>query len=75
MVNPLLTLLFDLLLIGTAGSVVAAMVTEYLANRQPAVGTTRVGGRVARTGTYARPRASTRGRRPLPAQARRGWQI
>jgi len=75
MVNPLLTALFDLLLIGTAGSVVAAMVMEYLANREPAVGTTRVGARVARTGMYARSRTSTLLRRQVSEHTRRGWQI
>lgn len=75
MANSLLTVLFDLLLIGTAGSVIAAMGMEYLAQREPAVGTTRVGARVARTGMYARSRASTHSRRPLPVHTRRGWQI
>jgi hypothetical protein len=74
MVNPLLTVLFDLLLIGTAGSVVAAMVTEYLANREPAVGTTRARARVARTGMYARGRTPVHARRHAPVQTARGWQ-
>ncbi|MCC6387159.1 MAG: hypothetical protein IT302_07225 [Dehalococcoidia bacterium] len=37
MVNPLLTILFDLFLIGTAVAVCAAMVEEYLASREPVV--------------------------------------
>lgn len=38
MVHPLLTFLFDLLLIGTALSVIAAMTIEYLASKEPSVG-------------------------------------
>ena len=37
MVNPLLTILFDLFLIGTAVAICAAMVEEYLASREPVV--------------------------------------
>lgn len=38
MVNPLLTLLFDLFLIGGALAIVAAMVQEYMRSRTPSVG-------------------------------------
>ena len=38
MVNPILTLIFDLFLIGSAISVVAAMVVEYRTGRSPAIG-------------------------------------
>lgn len=38
MVNPLLTIVFDLFLIGSAASVVTAMIFEYRANRGPAIG-------------------------------------
>lgn len=38
MVNPLLTALFDLFLIGSAGTIIAGMVQEYLASRHPSVG-------------------------------------
>jgi hypothetical protein len=41
MVHPVLTLLFDLLLIGAAGLVIAAMAQEYLVHREPCVGSTR----------------------------------
>jgi hypothetical protein len=38
MVNPLLTILFDIFLIGSALAVSAGMVAEYLATREPQVG-------------------------------------
>jgi hypothetical protein len=38
MVNPVLTLLFDLFLVGSAVAIIAAMVQEYLASRRPSVG-------------------------------------
>ena len=38
MVNPLLTILFDIFLIGSALAVTAGMVAEYLASREPHVG-------------------------------------
>lgn len=41
MVNPLLTILFDIFLIGSAVAVSASMVAEYLMSREPHVGTTR----------------------------------
>ena len=47
MVNPLLTILFDIFLIGSALAVAGGMVAEYLATREPHVG--RVG-RVQRPG-------------------------
>ena len=39
MVNPILTTLFDLFLVGSAVAVIAGMVREYRANRLPAIGT------------------------------------
>ena len=39
MVNPLLTLIVDVILVGTAIAVIATMVQEYLDSRVPAVGT------------------------------------
>lgn len=41
MVNPLLTILLDLFIIGSAVSISAAMLAEYLGSREPQVGTTR----------------------------------
>jgi hypothetical protein len=38
MTNPLLTVAFDLMLIGTAVCVIAAMVAEQRTSREPAVG-------------------------------------
>ena len=38
MVNPLLTLLVDLVLIGTALFVIGTMIREYLESKTPAVG-------------------------------------
>ncbi len=38
MQHPLLTALFDLVLIGTAVCVIAALIAEHVANREPAVG-------------------------------------
>ena len=38
MVNPVLTVIFDLFLIGSAATVVTAMVAEYRAHRGPAIG-------------------------------------
>jgi hypothetical protein len=42
MVHPLLTVLFDFMLIGTAITVIATMIAEHVASRQPAVGRPRV---------------------------------
>jgi hypothetical protein len=42
MVNPLLTILFDLFIIGSAFAVSAAMAVEYFASREPQVGSKRV---------------------------------
>lgn len=41
MVNPILTTLFDLFLIGSAAAVILGMVREYRANRLPAIGEAR----------------------------------
>lgn len=41
MVNPVITILFDLVLIGTAFGLIAAMVTEYFVAREPHVGSER----------------------------------
>ncbi len=41
MVHPILTVLFDLFIIGAAVSISAAMIGEYLASREPQIGTTR----------------------------------
>lgn len=38
MVNPALTIVFDLFLIGAATAVIASMVKEYLDSRSPSVG-------------------------------------
>lgn len=55
MVNPVLTILFDLFLIGSALALVSAMTTEYLVSREPHVGS-------ARAARPERPRPSTRRR-------------
>lgn len=41
MVNPLITLLFDLFVIGSAAFVLAGLAAEYRAHRTPVVGTRR----------------------------------
>jgi len=41
MVNPVLTIIFDLFLIGSALALISAMATEYLVSREPHVGSTR----------------------------------
>ena len=41
MVHPLLTLLFDLFLIGSAGAIATAMLLEYRASKGVAVGVAR----------------------------------
>jgi hypothetical protein len=40
MINPVLTLLFDLFLIGSASTIIAGMVQEYLTGRTVSVGST-----------------------------------
>lgn len=40
MVHPVLTLLFDLFIIGSAVTIAAAMAAEYLVAREPQIGTT-----------------------------------
>jgi hypothetical protein len=58
MVNPVLTIIFDLFLIGSALALVSAMATEYLVSREPHVGSTRTG-RLPRQRTAHRRRAET----------------
>ena len=41
MVHPILTVLFDLFIIGSALTIGSAMVAEYLVAREPRVGTSR----------------------------------
>ena len=55
MVNPLLTVIFDLFLLGSAVAVVAAMVQEYFDSRAPSVGGAQSPGRNQRE----RPRDAT----------------
>ena len=38
MVNPVLSVLFNLFLVGTALAVITAMIQEYLESRRPSVG-------------------------------------
>jgi len=66
MVNPLLTILFDLFLIGSALAIAAAMATEYFLLREPHVG----GARKARPAAPASPRRRATVHR-IPAQRRR----
>ena len=66
MVNPALTLLFDLYLVGSALAVSAAMAAEYLVTREPHVGTSRPKPPVA-TRTVRRRATVHR----MPAQRRR----
>jgi hypothetical protein len=61
MVNPVLTVLFDLFLVGSAITIVAAMVQEYFVSRTPAVG----GGRGASPAAKSPAGASAGGRRDL----------
>ena len=63
MIHPVVSFLFDLMLLGTAASVIAAMVAEYLGERESAVGSTRVHAPVARHGMYARQRSLAHQRR------------
>jgi hypothetical protein len=41
MVHPILTFLFDLFIIGSAVTISAGMVAEYIASREPQIGTNR----------------------------------
>ena len=68
MVNPVATLVFDVFLVGTAGLVVAAMVQEYLSQRDPCVGVTR---RARRTATRPAHPVRKPARHFSPAQPRR----
>lgn len=68
MVHAVLTILFDFFIIGSAVAIGAAMFSEYLAAREPHVGSTRR--HLARHVTS--PRAVSRPRmQRLPAQRRR----
>jgi hypothetical protein len=58
MVNPVLTIIFDLFLIGSALALISAMATEYLVSREPHVGSTRAA-RVPRQRSTHRRRAET----------------
>lgn len=58
MVNPVLTIIFDLFLIGSALALISAMATEYLVSREPHVGSTRAA-RVPRQRPAQRRRAET----------------
>ena len=48
MVNPMLTVLFNLFLVGSAVAILAAMVQEYFDSRTPSVGGKRTAVRGAR---------------------------
>lgn len=67
MVNPVLTILFDLFLVGSALAIVAGMVNEYRASRTLAVG----GGARRRTVRPVALRAHRRLDRASAAAARR----
>ena len=54
MVNPLLTILFDLFLVGSAITIIAAMVQEYFDSRTPSIGGTHASG-ASRLETPGRP--------------------
>jgi hypothetical protein len=41
MVNPVLTILFDLFIIGSALAISSAMLGEYFSSRQPQIGSSR----------------------------------
>jgi hypothetical protein len=58
MVNPVLTIIFDLFLIGSALALISAMATEYLVSREPHVGSPRAA-RVPRPRPSHRRRAET----------------
>lgn len=62
MVHPVLTVLFDVFLIGSASAILAAMAFEASANRRAAIGRPRV---------RALARREARGSRPSVLQARR----
>ncbi|MEO8539172.1 MAG: hypothetical protein ABI577_05480 [bacterium] len=66
MVHPILTIFFDLFIIGAALTISSAMVAEFLASREPQVGTTRK--YQPRPQLQARRRATMH---RLPAQRRR----
>ena len=66
MVNPVLTILFDLFLVGSALAIAAAMATEYLVTREPHVGTSR-----PKPSITARPQRKQVPVHRMPAQRRR----
>jgi hypothetical protein len=63
MIHPLLTFIFDVFLIGSAVSIMAAMASEHAANRGPAVGRTRAARLTTHT-SQASKGARTSARRP-----------
>lgn len=67
MVHPVLTIMFDVFIIGSALAVASAMLGEYLLSREPQVGTSR---RYEPRYQAARPKRRTTITR-LPAQRRR----
>jgi len=67
MINPVLTLLFDLFLIGSASTIIAGMVQEYLASRTVSVGSTGGSRDIERSQTLA---TAQMRRRPNGAAAR-----
>ena len=48
MINPVLTIIFDLFLVGSAIAIVAAMMQEYFDSRAPSIGGTRSAGSAPR---------------------------
>ena len=54
MINPVLTILFDLFLIGSALAVTAGMAAEYLVTREPHIGTSRPSRKVMPAGQMGR---------------------
>lgn len=63
MINPVLTALFDLFLVGSASTIIAGMVQEYLASRTVSVGSTGRGCGVSDTRSVATAQAR---RQPAP---------
>ncbi len=67
MVNPVLTILFDLFLIGSALLVTAGMTAEYLVSREPHIGSNHPSRKVTPAGQVGRREIVHR----VPAQRRR----